>query len=395
MKYSYERPQPQQALDDNDPKRRMMTETNSHHYYVVDIRFKEKFEKQYPPDETGKREGIFDNIIFTNSAQEIWHADPALPRVIHQIDITKSESFGDLTSIGSGQEINIQDFECFCMPCMKGAWDTCSSVDLTKRRKMTVIRVAPPVIKEDKKQDPIEFLKGKKIDQDSFPVVLVETKSGCTAYAEMIQCPLKATTVGRENLTFPLPGHEGDYFSIQAKESYVKIRFLELDGSGSADGKPIYKVSKRLDNSTQEEIKEKQLCPSKKIMVIEDFDTSNLYNRDNYTGLRKVIDSTDKKDYHYEVTNQGSGNNMWTIGKLSKGYEASMSKKSGNKRKEDEANGKDNDNDDGGDGDDYGNDYGDDDDDDIILNGGGGGGNKMKKNEVNGRDDYEGDGGGI
>ena len=40
MKYSYERPQPQQALHDNDPKRRKMTETNSHHYYVVDIRFK-------------------------------------------------------------------------------------------------------------------------------------------------------------------------------------------------------------------------------------------------------------------------------------------------------------------------------------------------------------------
>ena len=225
MKYSYERPQPQ-ALDDNAPKRRMMTETSSHHYYVVDIRFKEKYEKQYPPDETGKREGIFDNIIFTNSAQEIWHADPALPRVIHQIDIRKSESFADLTSIGSGQEINIQDYECFCIACMKGAWNTCSSVDLTKRRKLTVIRVAPPVIKEDKKLDPIEFLKGKKIDQDSFPVVLVETKSGCTAYAEMIQCPLKATAVGRENLTFPLPDHEDDILVYRPKSHMLNYAFL-------------------------------------------------------------------------------------------------------------------------------------------------------------------------
>ena len=131
-------------------------------------------------------------------------------------------------------------------------------------------------------------------------------------------------------------------------------------------------------------------------MIIEDFSTSNLYNRDNYTGLRKVIDSTDQKKYHYEVTNLGSGNNMWTIGKLSEDYEARIRNKRGNKRKEDEANGKDNDDDDDG----YGDNYGDDGSGDLVLVGGGGDGDgfKRKKNEANGRDAHGGDcvgGGGI
>ncbi len=102
LKYMLTLDQPEK-LDDNNKKRRMMTITSRNHYYVEDIRFKESITNKLAEED---KSAVTENIVFTNSRDEIWYGKSYLPRNIHQMDITKSETVCDLTDLNKPQLVN-------------------------------------------------------------------------------------------------------------------------------------------------------------------------------------------------------------------------------------------------------------------------------------------------
>ena len=154
LKYMLLRDQPDK-LDDDNKKRRMMTITSKKNYYVEDIRFKDSISKKLAEDKKlseDEKSTVMNNIVFTNSREDIWYGKTPLPLRIHQMDIIKSDTVCNLSDINKSQAISVQDLECVCGTCMgiglsKPNKEGCPCKDFIHARPFattTIIRITIP-----------------------------------------------------------------------------------------------------------------------------------------------------------------------------------------------------------------------------------------------------------
>ena len=193
-----------------------MTETKSHHYYVVDERLKDTFDNEDSE--------VLEKIIFTNRRENIWYGCNPLPSTVHQISITKAETKYKLATMNQDQNLRVQTYECFCTVCMSIDEGYCNSQQFVQPSTYFAKRVQPAAVA--KEYNPYKFL-GQGVAQDptKCAVVAIETKPNTIRYAEMEMAPYLSSHQGRDNIECPL--EVGQKYTIPAKTEYVKLRWLE------------------------------------------------------------------------------------------------------------------------------------------------------------------------
>jgi len=289
-----------------------MTETKSHHYYVVDERLRENYSKE--------KSEVLEKIIFTNRRENIWYGCNPLPNTVHQISITKAETKYFLSTMDQDQDLRVQTFECFCTVCQTIDEGDCKSHEFTQIQSTSYCakRVQPAAVA--KEYNPYKFL-GQGVAQDSTKcaVVAIETKPDTIRYAVMDMAPYLSSYQGRDNIECPL--EVGQKYTIPAKTEYVKLRWLEesLDdtdkvseitsesessssssslsssSSSSCNPPPLkkYKILP-LVGSNAEERKQNQLFPANRILVPTWYcnrkDMTNAQERLDYLGMTRKYD---------------------------------------------------------------------------------------------------------
>ena len=304
LKLLIERPQPT-LLDDNNPKRRMMTESRKTSFMVVDKRLKNNYEKE--------EEEVKDQIMYTDRRNEIWLGANPLPMAVHQMSSNKDTTAHKLVDKDKVVTLQVQNFECFCGVCMgitteskKPERESCPNKLITIQSDYIAKRIDFKLSSGEKSKDPYVFLgKGVKLDRDNLPVIAIETKPDTIRYAIMLQAPNMSSTKAKDNIKCPLDGDQK--YCIPAKTYYVKVHWLEEMENSSSDNKR-FKPCDPVGN-TDTERKENQLFPADRICIPSDFSTSsnyadliasgNTYQRLNYLGITEKSDSSLPLGYRF------------------------------------------------------------------------------------------------
>ena len=231
LKLLIERPQPT-LLDDNNPKRRMMTESRKTSFMVVDKRLKNNYEKEM--------QEVKDQIMYTDRRNEIWLGANPLPMAVHQMSSNKDTTAHKLVDKDKVVTLQVQNFECFCGVYMgitteskKPERESCPNKLITIQSDYIAKRIDFKLSSGEKSKDPYVFLgKGVKLDRDNLPVIAIETNPDTIRYAIMLQAPNMSSTKAKDNIKCPLDGDQK--YCIAAKTDYVKVHWLqEMENSRS------------------------------------------------------------------------------------------------------------------------------------------------------------------
>ncbi len=93
-------------LNDDDPKRRMMTESGKTSFLVADKRLEKNYENESLD--------VKDQIMYTDRRNEIWLGANPLPMAVHQMSSNEDTTTYRLVDKDKEVTLKVQNYECFC-----------------------------------------------------------------------------------------------------------------------------------------------------------------------------------------------------------------------------------------------------------------------------------------